>query len=547
MARSSSVWRWQLIFTGSTVTIAVMIAALRPATFAAPLFVAGLALIVATTLVVLAVPWERMPEWAAFLVPIADALAIGLTTNAPDVRLAYLWVIPVTWVATYYSMPYVVASIAFITICRVSLSNSPGTPADTLLQVLVLVLTLTFLGTTVRVGTQRSRAAARLLRRQSEQVNRVADRAETHRRRVTQIIDALGAALVCVDEDGTILNMNHSYRRLYGHDRFGARPSAPAVEYDDEQGEPLSPEQTALARAARGEKLRAERIWLYDAEGQWRTLELTTEPIESDAEGRLTTLLIIDDITEMLEAAEQRRAMIAMVSHELRNPLTAVLGHIDLLLERDDLPQKAIDQLRIVGGAAERMQRLVTSSLEETGPEAALLAEPVDLRQLVDASVASFEPTAAGGGVDVGVDGDEKVLVYGDAFRLRQAIDNLLSNAVKYTPAGGSISIGLGASADEAELTIVDTGNGMSETEVSSVFDPYFRSESARIGGIPGTGLGMGIVRDIISAHDGAVEVTSRPGDGTSVQVRLPRRRDDARRPGNARRLVPGSVKEETA
>lgn len=545
MARSSSVWRWQLIFTGSTVTIAVMIAALRPATFTAPLFLAGLALIIATTLAVLTLPWERMPEWAAFLVPIIDALAIGMMTNAPDVRLSYLWVIPVAWIATYYSMPYVIASIAFIAICRVALSNSPGEPGDILLQMLVLVLTLVFLGTTVRIGSQRSRAATRLLRRQSEQVNRAADRAETHRRRVTQIIDALGAALVCVDEDGTVLHMNDAYRRLYGHDRFGARGPEKAVEYGGRQGEPVPPDRTALARAARGEVLRAERTWLFDAAGRWRTLELTTEPIASDAEGRLTTLLVIDDVTEMLEAAEQRRAMIAMVSHELRNPLTAVLGHVDLLLERDDLPERARDQLQIVEGAAERMQRLVTSSLESSRFDTGLLAEPVDLRQLVDASVASFDPTARVGGVEIGIDGIGRLFVEGDAFRLRQAIDNLLSNAVKYTPSGGVVSISLSASDDEALLIVRDTGHGMSESEVGSMFEPYFRSESARAANIPGSGLGMGIVRDIISAHAGTLEVHSTPGVGTSVRVRLPR--SDARTPGGAGRAAHARANEEAS
>ncbi|GAB3600238.1 sensor histidine kinase [Microbacterium tumbae] len=525
MVGRSSVWRWQLIFAGTVVTIAVVIAALSPHIYASPLFVAGLVLIVTTTIAVLALPWHRIPSRAVVAVPLLDAVGIGLTLNAPDVRLGFLFVLPVTWIATYYSMTYVFTAIGLIACCVVVFGQSSGVPSDILLRVIVLVLTLSFLGATVRIGTQRSRAARRLLRRQSEQVNRAAARAETHQRRVTQIIDALDMALVAVAEDGTILNMNDAYRRIYGRDRFGARLPSPAVEYDDRQGEPLPPERTALARAASGERLEAERIWLFDTEGRWRALEATTERIASVADAKCTTLLIIDDVTARLEAAQERRTMTAVVSHELRNPLTAILGHVDLLLERDDLPAHVVQQLRIVESAGERMQRLVASVLDEGQPQGDPLSEPVDLRQLVDASVASFLPTAESGDLAVRAEGADTLLIYGDAFRLRQAIDNLLGNAVKYTPPDGTISVTLGGAAGGlAELVISDTGTGMSAADVERVFQPYFRADDAVLSGIPGTGLGMGIVRDIVEAHRGTIEVVSAVGVGTRVTLRFPRR-----------------------
>ncbi|WP_214443621.1 hypothetical protein, partial [Mycobacterium tuberculosis] len=92
--------------------IVVMVAGFKPQTLAAPLFVGGVGLIVVTTLVALMVPWHRLPPTAVTAVPLLDALGVGLTTSAPDLRLGFLWVFPVVWLATYFSMPWVFAGIA---------------------------------------------------------------------------------------------------------------------------------------------------------------------------------------------------------------------------------------------------------------------------------------------------------------------------------------------------------------------------------------------------------------------------------------------------
>lgn len=525
MARRASIWRWQLIFTGTLVAVAVLIAGLKPTVFVTPLFTVGLLLALVATVVVLLLPWDRMHRGAVLAVPLIDILAIGLTTQAPDIRLGFLWVIPITWIATYYSMIAVTGGIAIIAACLLTVGNQTGLLSDVILRVLITAFALGFLGTAIRVGVRRSRASRRLLRRQSEQVNRVARRAETHERRVTQIIDALDAALVAVADDGAILKMNDAYRRLYGRDSFGANLPSPAVEYDDREGEPLPPDGTVLARAIRGEVLVDERVWLFGVDGQWRALQVSTEPIESAADEGRTMLVVIHDVTAALEAAEERRLMTAIVTHELRNPLTAIVGHVDLLLERDDLPPRVADQLQIVANASERMQGLVTSALDASRPRTRQRSEPVDLVALVGASVASFLPTAHADRLTVEVEGVETLLIYGDAFRLRQAIDNLLSNAVKYTPAGGSIRVLLDPVPDEqAEIVIEDTGTGMSPADLERLFQPYFRSEQAALSGVAGTGLGMVVVQDIVTAHGGTIDVSSSPGNGTRMRLRFPRR-----------------------
>ncbi len=525
MSRRASIWRWQLIFSGTVVAVAVLVAALKPSVFATPLFTAGLLLAMLTTIIVLLLPWGRIPAAGVLVVPLTDIVAIGLTTQAPDIRLSFLWVIPITWIATYYTMSAVVGGIALSAISLLTVGSQTGIITDIVLRALITALALGFLGTAIRMGMRRSRAARRLLRRRSEQINQAARRAQTHERRVTQIIDALDLALVAVAADGGILKMNDAYRRLYGWGAFGGALPAPAVEYDDREGEPIAVDRTVLARAARGEALTGERVWLYDADGAWRALEVRTQPIASDFGEGAVALVMIDDVTAVLELAQERRMMSAILTHELRNPLTAIVGHVELLLEREDLPPRAADQLRIVASAGERMHSLVSTALDASRPRARVLSEPVDLRALVQASVSSFLPTATANRLQVEVSGTATLLIYGDAFRLRQAIDNLLSNAVKYTGAGGSVRVTLDTTPDGlAELTIEDTGSGMSPADLERLFQPYFRSERAALSGIPGTGLGMVVVQDIVTAHGGTIDVQSELGQGTRMRLRFPRR-----------------------
>ena len=109
-----------------------------------------------------------------------------------------------------------------------------------------------------------------------------------------------------------------------------------------------------------------------------------------------------------------------------------------------------------------------------------------------------------------------------DESRFRQVIDNLLSNAVKYTPAGGTVTLALREVDGMAELTVSDTGVGMTAEEVRQIFDPLFRARQARDGATGGFGIGLSIVHRVVTAHGGTIHVESEPGAGTTVTVRTP-------------------------
>jgi signal transduction histidine kinase len=190
-------------------------------------------------------------------------------------------------------------------------------------------------------------------------------------------------------------------------------------------------------------------------------------------------------------------------------------------MERVDIPDTARAQLAIVENAAVRMQRLVSSFLEEN--TACDDRAPFDLSAVIAASVEAFGPAAVVGGVTLIAADADPLPVVGDAFRLRQAVDNVIGNAIKYTPRGGHVAISAGTLDDGGvEVRVTDSGIGISSHDLPHIFERHFRAASARDAGLPGTGLGMAISRDIVRSHGGSIEIESELDHGTAVTLHLP-------------------------
>ncbi len=215
---------------------------------------------------------------------------------------------------------------------------------------------------------------------------------------------------------------------------------------------------------------------------------------------------------------EQRRRLLADVSHELRTPLTVLQGNVEAML--DGVYAADREHLELVRDEAQQLERLIddlrTLSLAEAGA-LALNREPVDLAELAREVAAAFEPQASAAGVELSVDADAAVELDLDPHRIRQVITNLLANAVRHTPAGGRVTIAVARRAARITLEVRDTGRGMAAEDVAQAFDRFWRS-----GERAGAGLGLAIVRDLVTAHGGEVRIESEPGAGTHVICTLP-------------------------
>jgi signal transduction histidine kinase len=118
---------------------------------------------------------------------------------------------------------------------------------------------------------------------------------------------------------------------------------------------------------------------------------------------------------------------------------------------------------------------------------------------------------------------DHDTVVLGDEERLGQVLDNLLGNAVKYTPAGGRVRAGVTTEADQVVVRVSDTGRGIAAEDLGEIFDSFFRTDDVQGDAIPGVGLGLAITKRLVEAHRGEISATSTLGEGTTVEVRLPR------------------------
>jgi signal transduction histidine kinase len=530
-ARTRSIWLTQLALAASVVVISLVVQALLPGRIARWTFATGVVLILAVTMFALAAPWPRLSRRVVALIPLVDLAGIGLLSAGDELRLGFLWVFPIVWFATYFSLPLLVAALVGVVGIMVADAALTGSGDTVALRITVTTLCLAFIGLTTHAAARHTRAFKRLLRGQTARIQATLERVSEQERNVSLMINAIDVGIVRLSADGELIAMNDTYARLHGVDRNDPWHPARAVEYGEREGAPLPESERPLSRAARGETFADERVWLFDADGEWRALSVSSRVVDGGEAEPPSILLIAHDVTALIDSERARARIAAVVSHELRNPLTAVIGHAELGLEDAQLPPAARRKFETIHRAGERMERLLGQVLRPPArPAPDHEAGPVDLRAIVENSLESFQPTAAARGVRLGLDAPEAVSLIGDGFRLRQVVDNLVSNAIKYTPRGGSVRVSCVHRDDVAEVTVQDTGIGIAADDIARVFEPHFRAEAARTSDVPGTGLGMGIAREIVAAHAGALDLASAPGVGTTVAVRLPAARTGALR-----------------
>lgn len=228
-----------------------------------------------------------------------------------------------------------------------------------------------------------------------------------------------------------------------------------------------------------------------------------------------------NDMTERLQASDdQRRRLLADVTHELRTPLSVIHGNLEGIADGIYEPSEervgaVLEQSRLMGRLLDDLQTLATA---EAGA-LSLTLEPTDLASVVEGVAAAFSPRAGDSRVAIttSIEGAPEVDV--DPARIRQVLENLVANALRHTPAGGTVCIGLTRHDDVVELTVSDTGPGIPPEQLSSIFDRYARSADSG-----GSGLGLAIARSLVEAHHGTIGAESPASGGATIRVRLPAR-----------------------
>lgn len=265
----------------------------------------------------------------------------------------------------------------------------------------------------------------------------------------------------------------------------------------------------------------------------WRSVdELIITPIEkAELRARIEILLRARSLSlalrrraEDAEAATRTRdEVLAIVSHDLRNPLNLVLTSGSFLLETAGLEPKEREQLQMVHRAAEQMNRLIQDLLEVSGMEAGNVAvepRPERAEPLVREGCEALVHAAEAKSIElIGTASPDLPLVHADRDRILQVFGNLIGNALKFTPAGGRVRVSAEPAGDVVRFSITDSGEGITGDDLPHVFDRFWQARRSREGG---AGLGLAISRGIVTAHGGEIWVESDAGQGSTFVFTLP-------------------------
>ncbi|WP_095589667.1 ATP-binding protein [Actibacterium ureilyticum] len=281
-------------------------------------------------------------------------------------------------------------------------------------------------------------------------------------------------------------------------------------------------------------RLRQSRNLRYLTSAMTRelTFDVTARPCTlSDWDG---VVLSFDDISDRQQAGQIRRDFVANVSHELKTPLTALLGFIETLKGPARNDAGARDRfLSIMEREAFRMDRLVRDLLSLSRVESEERIRPdqrIDVVGLVQSSIQPLLPLARESGISVDVTGDlAPCEVRGDADQLTQIFTNLVENAIKYGPRGTSVTIRITRSERELAfrgpgitIDVIDDGDGIDPVHIPRLTERFYRVDSHRSREMGGTGLGLAIVKHIVNRHRGRFRIESAKGQGSRFSVMLP-------------------------
>ena len=237
-------------------------------------------------------------------------------------------------------------------------------------------------------------------------------------------------------------------------------------------------------------------------------------------------MVLIQDITEHVKLDNMRKEFVADVSHELKTPITSIMGYADTLLEGEYDKDTQNRFLNVIAEEARRMAKLVTDLLTLSRfDNNQILQEKVkfDLGDLVKQcqEKVQIEIDKKGHKVECFVTADVPK-VYADKEGIERVVLNILTNSIKYTPDGGSIKIYVGFVYNDAYIKVIDNGLGIPEEDLNRIFERFYRVDKARTRQMGGTGLGLSIAKEILDKNNGTIDIKSEKGKGTEVVIRIP-------------------------
>jgi PAS domain S-box-containing protein len=350
-------------------------------------------------------------------------------------------------------------------------------------------------------------------------------------RRLSLIVGNSDDAILSIDLKGIIQSWNDGATRLFGY------ANAEIIGQSIHKLIPTNQHETESAiidRILAGDKVAVREAQRLCKDGKTIDVSIATSPIINDVGRIIGVSKIVRDVTErkrgedyLRQESKNKDEFLATLAHELRNPLSPIAGSLSLLSES----QLPIDQQQLIEMAdrhLKQMIRLIDDLLDVSRisrGKVVLQKSDCSLHKCVIQAVESVNAMCTELKHELRTEiCDEEIFVRGDSTRLTQIITNILNNAAKYTAPGGSITLKLSTTANEAIIEVIDNGIGIPAEDHSKVFDLFTQLEHRDVSGKGGLGVGLALVKQLVGLHDGTVQLLSAgKNQGTRVVVQIPR------------------------
>lgn len=361
--------------------------------------------------------------------------------------------------------------------------------------------------------------SATLARQEERRLRLIAEqRAEQLEAALERITDGV----VVVDADGKVRRINAAGIAILDLHT----PDEPAVVRGGEAVTRVEVELPPLHLSLRGQTIRNFEHSITRRDGDTTWLNISSAPLY-DRRGKIRGAVAgFQDISERRRLEQAKDEFLAVTSHELRTPVTSLLGYTTLLVKRaeqSDWSDRDLHALRMIEGQAKRLTQLINGLVDVSRVHTGtieLRMQVVDLRTVIEQAAA----TARAGAIDHTIFVDtpaEPVLVSGDPHRLNQVVLQLIGNALKYSPWGGSVELRVWADG-AGYVAVTDDGIGIPEAAIPWLFDRFYRAPNVDSDRISGLGIGLYLAKELVVAHHGEIRVQSTSGDGTTFEIKLP-------------------------
>jgi two-component system phosphate regulon sensor histidine kinase PhoR len=533
---ASGILSAQLLISGPLLVVIIALLFVDTQIYSSPVVLAMVAFFFALTAVAALVPWDSIPRAWGALLPFANLGGILVLREVnPESGIGLLVMLPIIWIARTFGAGPTIASVATTILGLWGTRFLRGVPilwTDFVTFIVVPVL-VSFVAGAIYIASARGRAQAKLLRQHSSMVQGALEKASRQEGLLNELLNAVDFGVIAFDRTGTVTFVNRAHRQYLTDFGTPADALAHPVVYQGDGVTRYTNEDRPLTRALNGQAFDNLIVWVGEP-GERRAAHSVSARILHDREGQYDGgVIVMTDITKELEAIRARDDLVGSVSHELRSPLTSILGYLDLARDDDGIDPETRRMIDVAYSNSERLLVIVTDLLRaasDADKQLAMSFTAADLAQIARDSVEAHQVMAEQHDVELVIEGVETALATVDPMRMRQVLDNLITNAIKYNREWGTVTVAVAVEPDGTGVSVEvrDTGQGIPDADLPRIFDRFYRTNSAKTSTTVGTGLGLSITREIIHRHGGHLTVASELGIGTTFRLTVPTERESS-------------------